>query len=63
MIDEKWKRPKEERIRKRIREGCRWKEKRLARMINEKWKRPKGERIRKRIREGCRWKEKRLLEW
>ena len=28
MIDEKWKRPKEERIRKRIREWCRWKEKR-----------------------------------
>ena len=23
MIDEKWKRPKEERIRKRMREGCR----------------------------------------
>ena len=29
MIDEKWKRPKEERIRKRKREGCRWKDKRL----------------------------------
>ena len=27
-ISEKWKRPKGERIRKRIREGCRWKEKR-----------------------------------
>ena len=29
IIDEKWKRPKGERIRKRIREICRWKEKRL----------------------------------
>ena len=28
IIDEKWKRPKGERIRKRIREGCRLKEKR-----------------------------------
>ena len=28
IIDEKWKRPKVERIRKRIREGCRWKQKR-----------------------------------
>ena len=27
-IDEKWKRPKRERIRKRIRERSRWKEKR-----------------------------------
>ena len=29
IIDENWKRPKGERIRKRIWEVCRWKEKRL----------------------------------
>ena len=28
IIVEKWERPKGERIRKRIREGCRWKQKR-----------------------------------